>query len=177
MSVFLEFTPKLPDRIAPHCYDLALFFDFSLRASGGFFIELQNSLVPLEDILILNSRNNEPLKLLKQSSDWHNEIASLDNALNDAVEYHSICVVAGRKGWLISQDLPISMGVALFKSSDSAAVDLYERFRVSDWFFDMSHVKSGLANAGSSLYGEYGRTFLELLIRNYDVSSGYQRPC
>lgn len=166
---FLTDSPVLPRRFVAPEYDLALFFDFSLRVDSDFFRELQENFKVSTGLMVLSSNRFEFLANFTANSVWSDEIRKLNKRLQLDWEYHGICVVEEHEEWLIAQHLNISMGVALFKGLNPNATALFERMRSSDWFFDVDYVEAAARDKYSGLASEYGDEFLNLLVENYST--------
>lgn len=167
MPKFLDQHPALPHRFVSAEYNLALFFDFMLSSNREFFEALKNEFGVSVELTVLNSDGFTPLKKLEPEGNWGKAISELFHERLSAGEYHSVCVVEQDERWLVAQYLDISMGVALFKGSEPEAVALFERMRVSDWFFDLEYVKEAAGDPLSGLMRDYGEKFLEILLKNY----------
>lgn len=169
MPNFFDSFPSLPNRFVSCDYNLALFFDFMLRSNSEFFQALQEEFGVNVGLTVLSSNGFTPLKKLEREGDWGKEIAEMFEELISAAEYHGVCVVEENERWLIAQYLDISMGVALFKGSEPEAMALFEKLRISDWFFGIEYVREAANDPFSGLVRDYGENFLRILLENYSA--------
>ena len=167
MLKFLTESPELPQKFAPPEFNVSLFFDFSLRGSSEFHYELKNSLGLPSGFLVLSANGFRFLRDVPVDGDIPEAMRQVHLELWRENEYHGVCLLDSNARWIIAQHTDLTLGVAVFKTSDPVAVAFFEKFRASEWFFDTEYIASALNDRHSCLLQECSSEFLHTLLDNY----------
>ncbi|MES2822750.1 MAG: hypothetical protein V4732_04040 [Pseudomonadota bacterium] len=161
---------NLPNQVFNKKFDQYLFFDSSLRATGGISVALKNILNQVgasqARAAIFTSITNDFLMCLNEKDEWEESWKALDKKLFDSLVAESFTVISLGEDWAAFQYYPVDIGIIGFGKSklpfllENEAVDFFSCTDILAWY------ASG-TDEDAQKVKYYGKEFLDMLLKNY----------